>query len=113
MRMSPYVRHQDHDDRAGCNPNVEAKSITIFIGYSNVPLRGFSRMRGNSHVRFLEDGGAVMRRCYPIIQDWAGEDGSFTTLRMTWERIYSFLDENHFAGREGNIEARYDYLDIQ
>ena len=26
---------------------------------------GLSRMRGDSHVRFLGGGGAAMRRCYP------------------------------------------------
>lgn len=30
-----------------------------------VLLNGLSRMRGDSHVRFLGDGGAVMRCCYP------------------------------------------------
>ena len=39
MRISPYVHHQDHCDRAGCSPNVEVKSIAIFTGYSKVPLQ--------------------------------------------------------------------------
>ena len=30
--------------------------------------KGLSRMRGNSHVRFLGGGGAVMRRCYPTVR---------------------------------------------
>jgi len=28
---------------------------------------GLSRMRGDSHVRFLGGGGAAMRRCYPTV----------------------------------------------
>ncbi len=34
------------------------------------------------------EGIGLMRRIGPIgvIEDWVGEDGSFATLRMTWER---------------------------
>ena len=37
---------------------------------------GLSRMRGDSHVRFLGGGGAAMRRCYPT--PWHDEGNSKT-----------------------------------
>jgi hypothetical protein len=37
---------------------------------------GLSRMRGDSHVRFLGGGGAAMRRCYPTAWHCAGHSKS-------------------------------------
>ena len=42
------------------------KESFVFTGYSNVLLRGLSPVRWKSYAGFLGDGGAVMRRCYPI-----------------------------------------------
>lgn len=36
-------------------------------------MKGLSRMRGNSHVRFLGEGLAVMPSSYPIVRAWQAE----------------------------------------
>jgi hypothetical protein len=60
---------------------------------------GLSRMRGDSHVRFLGGGGAAMRCCYPTsftvlternslsgAGDF-GESGGFGKSRMRWNPV--------------------------
>jgi len=39
----------------------------MYPGAERCLCRGLSRMRGNSHVRFLGGGGVAMRCCYPTI----------------------------------------------
>ena len=41
--------------------------LRVKPGAARCLRRGLSRMRGNSQVRFLGGGGAVMRRCYPTM----------------------------------------------
>lgn len=46
----------------GCSATTEQMAVGLYLVRV---YRGLSRMRGNSHVRFLGGGGAEMPCCYP------------------------------------------------
>ena len=63
-----------------CGPSYFARrrtakrSVDLFGANAMVLKNGLSRMRGDSHVRFLGGGGAVMRCCYPT-SGWTAKRG--------------------------------------
>lgn len=59
-------------------------------------MKGLSRMRGNSHVRFLGEGLAVMPSSYPIMGKYYKEDKK-TILPLAIQVHHAVCDGFHIC----------------